>query len=100
MCIRDRWNTEEVYLKGSKIKVTLNGTVILNGDLAEASKNGTADHKEHPGLKRTSGHIGYLGHGNPLRFRNIRVLDLAKAQEVPATAPEVPAGKKKAKKKK
>jgi HEAT repeat protein len=94
------WNTEEVYVKGSKIKVTLNGTVIMEGDLAEASKNGTADHKEHPGLSRTSGHIGYLGHGNPLRFRNIRVLDLAKAQEVPATVPEVPSRRKKAKKKK
>ncbi len=72
------WNTEEVYVKGSKIKVTLNGTVILDGDLAEASKNGTADHRDHPGLKRTSGHIGFLGHGDVLRFRNIRVLDLTK----------------------
>ncbi|GHB67889.1 3-keto-disaccharide hydrolase [Persicitalea jodogahamensis] len=72
------WNTEEVYVKGSKIKVTLNGTVILDGDLAEASKNGTADHKDHPGLERTSGHIGFLGHGDVLRFRNIRVLDLTK----------------------
>ncbi len=92
------WNTQEVYLKGSKIKVTLNGTVILDGDLAEASKNGTADHKEHPGLSRTSGHIGYLGHGNPLRFRNIRVLDLSKVEETKPAAPEVPAGKKKKKK--
>lgn len=72
------WNTEEVYVKGSKIKVTLNGTIILDGDLAEASKNGTADHRDHPGLKRTSGHIGFLGHGDALRFRNIRVLDLGK----------------------
>lgn len=92
------WNTQEVYLKGPKIKVTLNGTVILDGDLAEASKNGTADHKEHPGLSRTSGHIGYLGHGNPLRFRNIRVLDLSKVEETKPAAPEVPAGKKKKKK--
>ena len=94
------WNYEEVYLKGSKIRVTLNGTVILDGDLAEASKNGTMDHKDHPGLKRTSGHIGYLGHGNPLRFRNIRVLDLSKVQETPAPVTEVPSGKKKSRKKK
>lgn len=72
------WNSEEVYVKGSKIKVTLNGVVILDGDLAEASKNGTADHKEHPGLSRTTGHIGFLGHGDALRFRNIRVLELSK----------------------
>lgn len=72
------WNFEEVYVKSSKIKVTLNGTVILNGDLAEASKNGTADHKEHPGLSHTTGHIGFLGHGDALRFRNIRVLNLSR----------------------
>ena len=91
------WNTEEVYLKGSKIRVTLNGTVILDGDLAEASKNGTADHQKHPGLSRTSGHIGYLGHGDSLRFRNIRVLDLTKVPETPAV---VDTTKKKSKKKK
>jgi len=88
------WNYEEVYLKGSKIKVTLNGTVITEGDLAEASKNGTADHRDHPGLKNTSGYIGFLGHGSPLKFRNIRIKDLSKTMEEPVQ------GKKKAKKKK
>ncbi|MFD1140704.1 family 16 glycoside hydrolase [Larkinella insperata] len=72
------WNYEEVTVKGSQITVVLNGVQILNGDIAEASKNGTLDHKEHPGLKRTSGHIGFLGHGSVLRFRNIRVKDLKK----------------------
>ena len=67
------WNSEEIWIKGSKIKVTLNGTVIVDGDLAEASKNGTLDKKDHPGLKRTSGHIGFLGHGSEVHFRNIRV---------------------------
>ena len=67
------WNQEEIMVKGTKIKVTLNGTVILEGDYAEASKNGTMDHKEHPGLLRTTGHIGFLGHGEVLRFKNMRV---------------------------
>jgi hypothetical protein len=67
------WNQQEVVVKGTKIKVTLNGTVILDGDIKEPSLKGTADHKEHPGLKRTTGHIGYLGHGDVMRFRNIRV---------------------------
>ncbi|NOR33226.1 MAG: DUF1080 domain-containing protein, partial [Bacteroidales bacterium] len=70
------WNSQEVYLKGDKIRITLNGTTILEGDLKEASKNGTADHKEHPGLLRTSGHIGFLGHGSLLWFRNIRIKEL------------------------
>ncbi len=72
------WNYEEVVVKGSKVKVILNGTVITDGDIAEASQNGTMDHQEHPGLKRTSGHIGFLGHGSVVKFRNIRVKDLGK----------------------
>ncbi len=72
------WNYEEVIVKGDQIKVTLNGTVILEGNMREASKNGTLDHKEHPGLNRTKGHIGFLGHGSELEFRNIRIKDLSK----------------------
>lgn len=70
------WNYEEVELKGNKIKITLNGTVILDGDIKEASRNGTMDGKEHPGLLRTSGHIGFLGHGSVVKFRNIRLKEL------------------------
>ncbi|MBJ6369777.1 DUF1080 domain-containing protein [Snuella sedimenti] len=72
------WNYEEVQVKGDHIKITLNGTVIVDGNIKEATKNGTADHKDHPGLKRTKGHIGFLGHGSELWFRNIRIKDLAK----------------------
>ncbi len=67
------WNKEEIMLKGSTIKVTLNGTVINEVDIKEVTKNGTADHKEHPGLARTTGHIGFLGHGDVVRFKNIRI---------------------------
>jgi len=73
------WNYEEVIAKGSKIKVILNGTVILDGDIEPFKKNGTPDHQEHPGLLRESGHIGFLGHGSPVQFRNIRIKDLSKA---------------------
>lgn len=72
------WNTQEVIVKGDDIKITLNGTVILEGNMKEASKNGPADHKEHPGLQRNKGHIGFLGHGAELWFRNIRIKDLEK----------------------
>jgi hypothetical protein len=72
------WNVQEVVVQGSKIKITLNGTVILNGDIAEASKNGTLDDRDHAGLKREKGYIGFLGHGSELKFRNIRIKDLSK----------------------
>lgn len=72
-----QWNYEEVIAKGSHIKITLNGTVILDGDIKEASKNGTMDHKEHPGLLREKGHIGFLGHGSVVKFKNIRLKNLS-----------------------
>jgi len=70
------WNKEEIIANGNKIKVILNGHVILDGDIKEASKNGTLDHKDHPGLLRKSGHIGFLGHGDVVRFKNLRVKKL------------------------
>ncbi|ACU04873.1 family 16 glycoside hydrolase [Pedobacter heparinus] len=72
------WNYEEVVVNGPKIKVILNGTVILDGDITDARKNGAADGKPHPGLLRESGHIGFLGHGSPVQFKNIRIKDLSK----------------------
>jgi Domain of Unknown Function (DUF1080) len=72
------WNQEEVYVKGDYFKVTLNGTVILEGDLKKATKNGTLDHKEHPGLNRHKGYIAFLGHGTVVKFRSIRIKDLSK----------------------
>ncbi|MCK7534570.1 MAG: DUF1080 domain-containing protein [Marinilabiliales bacterium] len=34
------------------------------------------DGKDHPGLKNSKGHIGFLGHGSVVRFRNIRIKEL------------------------
>ena len=72
------WNYQEVVADGNHIKVTLNGEVIVDGDIAKASQNGkaTMDHKEHPGLLNKSGHIGFLGHGSEVSFRNIRIKEL------------------------
>ncbi|MEJ1242442.1 family 16 glycoside hydrolase [Chryseolinea sp. T2] len=70
------WNEQEVYVKGDHIRITLNGTVIVDGDLKKATANGTADHKDHPGLQRHSGHIGFLGHGSVVRFRNLRINEI------------------------
>jgi HEAT repeat protein len=70
------WNTQEIVADGNHIKVTLNGVVILDGDIKEATANGTMDGKEHPGLFNKSGHIGFLGHGSAVKFRNIRIKEL------------------------
>jgi HEAT repeat protein len=71
------WNYEEVIVKGPKIKVVLNGTTILDADITKVRKNKDIV-KVHPGLLNKTGHIGFLGHGDELRFRNIRIKDLGK----------------------
>jgi len=68
------WNSEEILAQGRRIKVTLNGTVILDADLDSVKDPEVL--KKHPGLARQSGHIGFLGHGALIEFRNIRVKEL------------------------
>lgn len=65
------WNFEEVTVTGSTIKVELNGTVILDGDLAQVTTF-LAD-KAHPGKDRTTGAFGFAGHNDPVAFRAIRI---------------------------
>lgn len=72
------WNYQEVVVKGDQIKVVLNGATILDTNISEAKEKGTLDDREHPGLFREKGHIGFLGHGDVVYFRNIRILDLSK----------------------
>jgi HEAT repeat protein len=72
------WNSEEITAQGTQIKVVLNGTAIVDDDIAGPRDNGTMDHNDHPGLKNASGHIGFLGHGSVVKFRNIRIKDLSK----------------------
>ena len=70
------WNEEEVRVEGTRIRIILNGEVIVDGDIAEARDKGTMDHQDHPGLKREKGHIGFLGHGSLVQFRKIRIKEL------------------------
>ena len=70
------WNAQEVIAKGRRITVILNGETIVDADLDEATKNGTMDGKEHKGLERVRGHLGFLGHGTVVKFRNIRIKEL------------------------
>ncbi|WP_302927385.1 3-keto-disaccharide hydrolase, partial [Alistipes shahii] len=86
------WNVEEIRAVGDRITVTVNGEVILDGDIRQAcqghnvapdgGKNNpyTVDHKNHPGLFNASGHIGLLGHGAGIKFRNIRIKELPAAK--------------------
>ncbi len=70
-----QWNEEEIVADGSRVKVTLNGTVITDADLSKIDK--TIDHQNHPGLHNAKGYIGWLGHDkDPVAFRNVRIKEL------------------------
>jgi hypothetical protein len=65
------WNTEEIEARGNRIRVTLNGVIITDADLGTVREAEVL--KKHPGLTRKAGHIGFLGHGSHVEFRNIRI---------------------------
>ena len=74
-----QWNFQEVTVVGSTIKVELNGTLILDCDLANVSEY-LAD-KPHPGKEYQSGHFGLAGHRDPVMFRNLSIKTLDKPAE-------------------
>jgi hypothetical protein len=67
------WNFQEVTVKGSTIKVELNGTVILDCDLAKVDPATFMGGHPHPGKDRTSGFFGFAGHNDPVAFRAVRI---------------------------
>jgi hypothetical protein len=68
------WNFQEVTVKGPKIKVELNGTVILDADLSKVTEFHTKT--PHTGKDRTSGFFGFAGHNDPVAFRAIAIKPL------------------------
>jgi len=74
------WNFQEVTVKGSTIKVELNGTVILDTDLSKVDMTTVMGGKDgpspHPGKERTSGFFGFAGHSDPVAFRSVLIKKL------------------------
>ena len=74
------WNVEEISAIGPHIKVTLNDAVIVDANLDEVKQLPEPRMNplsKHPGLHNKSGRIGFLGHGDVVSFRNIRVKEVA-----------------------
>ena len=69
-----QWNFQEVTVIGSTIVVELNGSQILNADLATVKK---FMGRPVTGKDRKSGHFGFAGHSDPVEFRNVQIYDLA-----------------------
>ena len=68
------WNEQEVTVDGTNVKIVLNGQIILDVDTSTVTDPEILE--EHPGLKRTSGYIGFLGHNEPVAFRNLQIKEL------------------------
>lgn len=78
----DQWNRYTITCKANKIYVVLNGQQIIDMDLdlwTEANKNpdGT-ENKFKTALKDMPrmGYIGFQDHGDPIWFRNIKIMKL------------------------
>lgn len=67
------WNSQEIRCIGKQVTVILNDQVIVDGNIVAATQAGAMDEREHPGVERTAGHIGLLGHQSVVKFRKIRV---------------------------
>jgi hypothetical protein len=77
------WNSEEIAVKGRQITVTLNGTTIVDANLDDvkdeallAKHRNLAAPEGSRGIANTKGHIGLLGHGARVEFRNLRIKEL------------------------
>ncbi|MEQ1904979.1 MAG: family 16 glycoside hydrolase, partial [Pirellulaceae bacterium] len=70
------WNFQEVKVVGSNINVELNGTVILNCDVAKITEY--MANSPHPGKDRTTGYFGFAGHSDPVEFRKIEIKKIDK----------------------
>jgi hypothetical protein len=74
------WNKEEITAIGRHIKIVVNGKVTVDANLNDVTDPRTL--AEHPGFRRATGHVGFLGHGpSDVQFRNIFIKDLSKPEK-------------------
>jgi hypothetical protein len=73
-----QWNEQEVRVVGRQITVKLNGLEILDANLNDIKNPVTL--LKHPGLLRSSGHVGFLGHNDEVYFSDIRIRPIARVQ--------------------
>ena len=70
------WQKYFIVCDGQRVKVTLNGTLVVDADLADYQEGKTTDGKPHPGIKRTQGVVGLQNHETGIEYRNLRIRTL------------------------
>ena len=67
------WNAVRIVCKGRNVTIEQNGKELVNANLddykAKAKEN-------HPGLRRTSGKVGFQSYNLPVEFRNVYIKEL------------------------
>ncbi|MBN2215844.1 MAG: DUF1080 domain-containing protein [Pirellulales bacterium] len=69
------WNTMEIRAEGHKIRVTLNGTVVTEGDVSTVGPK-KIHRRDAEGLHNLRGHLCLCAHNCPVEFRNLRIKEL------------------------
>lgn len=67
------WNLMQVKVVGSTIQVELNGTRVLDGDVATVKEKMRDAKTPHTGITNTKGYFGFAGHGDPVAFRTVLI---------------------------
>ena len=80
-----QWNEQEIVCKGRQITVKVNGQTVVDANLDDVKDPAVL--QKHPGLGRTRGHVGFLGHGDRVEFRRVRIKELGESQEEADDAP-------------
>jgi hypothetical protein len=72
------WQKIHIIAKGRQITIELNGTKIVDANLDDYKDRAKldGDKRAHPGLARTTGHLGLQSHDGRVEFRNLFVKPL------------------------
>ena len=63
------WNKLRIVARGRKLTVELNGETVTDANLDDYKDQ----LKEHPGLGRPRGHLGFQSHDGRVEFRHVRL---------------------------
>jgi hypothetical protein len=66
------WNKLRIIARGRKITVELNGETVTDANLDDYKEH----LKDHPGLARPRGHLGFQSHDGRVEFRRVRLKPL------------------------
>ena len=67
------WNHVRVVCKGTDVLIEQNGKELLKANLADHKARAE---KNHPGLKRTKGHLGFQSYNIKVEFKDVVVKEL------------------------